>query len=169
MQFKANSLGQTNEAHGDGWKAKWAGRALRWLGDPLSSGQQHCLSILLIGFASLPFAQLARAPIVHKGQSQGFVLHCFHFLLDIRSRNFLFAFDVPFNKPVVYQTHNFLVHGFKSSLIGNIQGSGQVAQVHEASYLRSPGKRKRNSKSAWATEWVPGQLGQRVKILARRL
>lgn len=64
----------------------------------------------------------------------------------------MFAFDVPFNKPVVYQTHNVLVHGFKSSLIGNIQGLGQVAQVHEASYLRSPGKRERNSKSVWATE-----------------
>lgn len=116
---------------------------------------------------SLPSARLARAPVVHRGRSRGFSLHCFPFLLDMQSGNFLLEFDVLFNKPVVYQVHNFLVPELKSSLIGNIQGLGQVAQVHEPSYLRSPGKRIRHSKSAWATDWVPGQLGQLGKNLSQ--
>lgn len=78
-------------------------------------------------------------------------------------------FDVPFNKPVVYQIHNFLVHEFKSSLRGNIQGGGARCQVRELSYLGSPGERRRNSKSAWATEFQ-ASLGNLVKkILARSL
>lgn len=166
MQFKASCLGQINEAHGDGWKAKWTGRALSWLGDPLSSGQQHCLSILLIGLPAFPSPGLQERLLFTEVKAKASFYIVFISFWTFWSRNFLFEFDVPFNKPVVSQIHNFLVHGLKSSLVGNIQGWGQVAQVHEPSYLRSPGKRIRNSKSAWVTEWVPGQLGQLGKNLS---
>lgn len=55
MQFKASCLGDTSEAYGDESRT---GRTLSWLGDPLSIGQQCCLSTLWMVLPAFPSPSL---------------------------------------------------------------------------------------------------------------